>query len=92
MFELDTLLTKIELLNKPYWFASDIKDYLQCSMKYAVNLKNYVANEVGVIDLHKEEKQQAVSADNVIKAIGGTSRLEELEILQKSLEILRLKG
>ncbi len=92
MFELETLLVKIELLNKQYWFASDIKEYLGCSMKYAVNLKNYVAKEIGVIDFHKDEKQQAVATDNVIKALGGNSRLEELEILQKSMEILKMKG
>lgn len=92
MFELETLLTKIELLNKPYWFASDIQDYLQCSMVRAINLKNFVANEVGVIPEHRDDKKRAVPADEVIKAIGGTSRLVELEILQKSMEILKAKG
>lgn len=91
-FTLEKLLTKIELLNKPYWFASDIKDYLDCSMVRAVNLKNMVANEIGVIPEHRDDKQRAVKADDVIKAIGGNSRLEELEILQKSMEILKMKG
>lgn len=88
-FTNEDVINKVKALNKSYWFASDIKDYLNCSMKKANKIKNLVANKYGVIEENEDDEKQAVSADYVIKVIGGSSRIEELEILHKSMEILR---
>lgn len=88
-FTNEYLLKRIKALNKSYWFASDIKDYLDCSMKKANKIKNLVANKYGVIEENEEDEKQAVSADCVLKLIGGSNRLDELEILHKSMEILK---
>ena len=87
-FTNEYVMNKVKALNKSYWFASDIKDYLNCSMKKANKIKNLVANKYGVIEENEDDEKQAVSADYVIKVIGGSSRIEELEILHKSMEIL----
>ena len=84
----EIVLTKLELLNKSCWFASDIQQYLQCSKKKAIKIKNIVAQQYGVIQEHTECNNQAVSTDNVIKCIGGNSRLEEITILKNTYEIL----
>ena len=42
MMNNETILKKIDALNKTYWFASDISDYLGCSMTRAVKIKNSV--------------------------------------------------
>ena len=88
-FQWDWLLSKLTVLTKPYWFASDIQIYLNCSLSRANRLKQVVENKYGVITEHEDREFQAVKADDVIKAIGGKSRLEEIEILQKSVEILK---
>lgn len=73
-------MQNLKELLKPSWFASDIANYLDCSMAYANEIKSKVESEVGCIPLDKGKKQTRVSADAVIKFLGGIDRLTELKI------------
>lgn len=82
MIKLETILKKVDALNKTYWFASDISNFLECSMTRAVKIKNSVLLESGTIEEHLKEKNQSVKADDVIRYVGGKDRLEETKILE----------
>jgi len=71
---------KKEVLLNPAWFASDIANYLDCSLAYANEIKSRVESEVGCVPIDRGKKQTRVSADEVIKFIGGTDRLTEAKI------------
>jgi len=87
-FTNEYVMNKIQLLSKTYWFASDIQAYLDCSKVKAVKIKDIVASTKGTILINEEEVKKAVRTDDVIKCLGGNGRLEEIEILQKTMEIL----
>ena len=89
MMNNETILKKIDALNKTYWFASDISDYLGCSMTRAVKIKNSVLINSGTIKEHQKEKNQSVKADDVIKYLGGNNRLEEIQILESLVTICK---
>lgn len=72
---------KIEALKKPYWFADDIMDFMDCSKNTAVKIKNEVAKKYGVIEASENKEKKAVKADDVIKYLGGNNREEEIRIL-----------
>lgn len=68
------------VLLKSNWFSSDIQAFYGVSKAYADKIKQMVLEDKGsvLIDIHNE--RQAVSADDVIQALGGNSRLEEMQI------------
>jgi len=74
-------MTKLEALSKPNWSIEEIQAYLQCCRVKAVDIKNEVKAIYGEINATKGKSQSEVSADNVIKYLGGNSRAEELQIL-----------
>lgn len=78
---METLKKKLNALTKSAWFASDIRDYLDCSMEQANQIKKATEEKYGAIYLDKHKTQRRVSADNVIKVLGGTDRVTEMQIL-----------
>ena len=69
-----------EVLKKPNWFAQDIKEFLDCSIDYAIQLKNKTMEIYGCTQADKGKERCSVSADNVIKVLGGQDRLTEAQI------------
>ena len=68
------------VLLKPYWYSSDIQSYFGFSKTYADQIKSAVESDCGVIPAHVDNERRAVCADDVIKYLGGKSRLEEMQI------------
>lgn len=68
------------VLLKSNWFSSDIQAFYGVSKVTADKIKQMVLEDKGsvLVDIHNE--RQSVSADDVIKALGGNSRLEEMQI------------
>ena len=79
-------LEKMKVLTLPGWTVSDIEKYLDCSKEYAVQLKNQTEAKYGVIAIDKGKGKTKVSADSVIKMLGGTDRKTEAEILGRLLQ------
>lgn len=69
-----------EVLLKPNWFASDIQAFYGISKVKAEEIKTKVQKENGEIWLDLDSERKSVKADDVIKAMGGNSRLEEMQI------------
>lgn len=69
-----------DVLLKSSWFASDIQEYYGISLSYANQIKTLVENESGVAPIYVDKERSAVCADDVIKYMGGKSRLEEAQI------------
>lgn len=69
-----------DVLLKSSWFASDIQEYYGISLSYANQIKTLVENENGVAPIYVDKERSAVCADDVIKYMGGKSRLEEAQI------------
>ncbi len=67
-------------LLKSNWFANDIQAYYGISSTYADRIKTYVENEYGCVETDIGKERRAVRADDVIKSMGGKSRLEEAQI------------
>lgn len=78
-------------LLKPNWTASDIKAYFDLSMNKAIDIFNSVKEEKGYIypEMHLDSRG-TVSADDVIAAMGGKNRLEEVQIYNTYSNINRL--
>ena len=70
-----------KVLMKSNWFASDVQAYYGCSQAKAINIIATVKKEYGVIQADKNSEKQSVSADDVIKVMGGKDRLTEMQIL-----------
>lgn len=68
------------VLEKSNWFASDIAEYYDCSLTRANNIKAKVEELYGATEIDKQSERKTVSADNVIKVMGGVDRLTELQI------------
>lgn len=68
------------VLLKSNWFASDIAAFYDCSLVRANNIKAKVEYLYGATDIDKDSERKTVSADNVIKVMGGTDRLTEMQI------------
>lgn len=68
------------VLLKSYWFASDIAEFYGCSLTRANNIKATVENLYGNTEIDKDSERKTVSADAVIKVMGGTDRLTEMQI------------
>jgi uncharacterized ubiquitin-like protein YukD len=68
------------VLEKSNWFASDIAEYYDCSLTRANNIKAKVEELYGATEIDKQSERKTVSADNVIKVMGGIDRLTELQI------------
>lgn len=68
------------VLLKSNWFASDIAEFYDCSMVRANNIKSKVEELYGNTEIDKQSERKTVSADNVIKVMGGTDRLTEMKI------------
>ena len=68
------------VLLKSNWFASDIAAFYDISLTRATNIKARVENVYGATDIDKDSERRTVSADNVIKVMGGTDRLTEMQI------------
>ena len=68
------------VLLKSNWFASDIAEFYDCSMVRANNIKSKVEELYGNTEIDKKSERKTVSADNVIKVMGGTDRLTEMKI------------
>ena len=79
-------LEKMKVLTLPGWDVSDIEKYLDCSKGYAVQIKNQTEAKYGAIAIDKGKGKTKVSADNVIKMLGGTDRKTEAEILGRLLQ------
>lgn len=79
-------MRKIEALLKSNWFASDIADYYGCSLEKANSIKAKVEYEYGVIKADEHSQRKSVSADDVIKVMGGKDRLTELEIYKNYVQ------
>lgn len=69
-----------EVLLKSNWFASDIAEFYDCSLTRANNIKAMVEKVYGATEIDKDSERRTVSADNVIKVMGGTDRLTEMQI------------
>jgi hypothetical protein len=89
---------KLTLLEKPYWFVSDIQKYYGMSKGQAEFVKNWVKESKGVPSFYEDKERQAVSADHVIEVLGGRNRLEEASLInelvsakKQILEIGRIK-
>lgn len=78
---------KYELLLKPYWDTIDIQEYFGVGETKALKIKASVASNYGVIPCELPQDRARVSADSVIKSMGGQSRLEELQIYKTYKEI-----
>lgn len=71
---------KIDSLTKPYWQLQDIMNYLNCSRNTAVEIKFNVINKYGCTIHTADSGKKSVRGDDVIKYLGGNSRIEELQI------------
>ena len=69
-----------DLLLKSNWFASDIAEFYGCSLTRANNIKAKVEELYGATPIDQNSERKTVSADNVIKVMGGTDRLTEIKI------------
>lgn len=77
---------RLILLTQPAWSVSDIQSYLDCSREYAVQIKNATEVKYGAIAIDKGKGKTKVSADSVIKMLGGTDRRTEAELLGRLLQ------
>lgn len=68
------------VLLKSNWFASDIAAFYDCSMVRANNIKAKVERYYGNTQIDEDSERKTVSADDVIKVMGGTDRLTEMQI------------
>lgn len=75
------------LLLKSSWSASDIAEYYGVSHNTAVNIKNDVEILYGTPSYYATKERTSVKADDVIRFMGGTSRMEEMQLIKIANEI-----
>lgn len=80
------------LLLKPYWTANDIAIYYQLSLTTAKDIKIDVENINGTPAYCATKERTSVKADDVIRFMGGTSRLEEMQLIKIATEIDKLRN
>lgn len=82
---------KLKLLEKPFWFASDIQKYYGMSKGQSEFVKNWVKEKKGVPSFYEDKERQAVSADHVIEVLGGKDRLTESQIINELLNAEKIR-
>lgn len=75
-----------QMLKKSNWFATDIQAYYGCSKSTADYIKKRTEQIYGCIQADELKDQKSVSADNVIKIMGGQDRLTEIKIINELLK------
>ena len=80
------------LLLKPYWTANDIASYYQLSLSTAKDIKIDVETINGTPAYCATKERTSVKADDVIRFMGGTSRLEEMQLIKIATEIDKLRN
>lgn len=80
------------LLLKSYWTANDIAMYYDFSMTKATEIKVDVEKIHGTPSYCANKDRTSVKADDVIRFMGGTSRLEEMQLIKTATEIDNLRN
>ena len=80
------------LLLKPYWSVSDISAYYEISHNTANEIKINVETIYGTPAYCATKERTSVKADDVIRFMGGTSRLEEMQLIKIATEIDKLRN
>ena len=75
-----------KILTKSNWFATDIQAYYGCSKSTADYIKKRTEQIYGCIQADELKDQKSVSADNVIKIMGGQDRLTEIKIINELIK------
>lgn len=78
------------LLLKSSWSAGDIAEYYGVSHNTAVNIKNDVEILYGTPAYYSTKERVSVKTDDVIRFMGGTSRMEEMQLIKIAFEIEKL--
>ena len=84
-------MEKHELLLKSSWNAQDIAEYYGISVTTAVNVKVDVEVLFGTPSYYSTKERVNVRADDVIKFMGGNSRMEEMQLLEIATKIKNAK-
>jgi hypothetical protein len=79
------------LLLKSYWSVSEIASYYQVSHNTANNIKIDVERIYGTPCYCADKERTTVKADDVISFMGGTNRLEEMQLIKIATEIDKLR-
>lgn len=69
------------LLLKSYWSSQDIADYYDLGLSSAKKIKNDVEMLYGTPSYFIDKERVCVKADDVIRFMGGTSRLDEMQLI-----------
>lgn len=80
------------LLLKPHWSVSDIASYYGISHNTANEIKINVETMCGTPAFCATKERTNVKADDVIRYMGGTSRLEEMQLIKVATEIDKLRN
>lgn len=80
------------LLLKPNWTANDIANYYGLSLPVAKNIKVDVETVFGTPGYCADRERTSVKADDVIRFMGGVSRLEEMQLIKIATEIDKLRN
>ena len=80
------------ILLKPYWSVSDISAYYDIAYNTANEIKIRVETIHGTPAYCATKERTTVKADDVIRFMGGTSRLEEMQLIRLATEIDKLRN
>jgi hypothetical protein len=80
------------LLLKPNWTISDIASYYGFSYGFATEVKLNVEKIYGTPGYCADKERTSVKADDVIRFMGGTNRLEEMQLIKIATEIDNLRN
>lgn len=75
------------LLLKSSWSAHDIAEYYGVSHNVATNIKTDVEILYGTPAYYATKERTCVKADDVIRFMGGNSRMEEMQLIRIATEI-----
>lgn len=80
------------LLLKSSWGVQDIATYYGVSLNTASNIKADVEILYGTPSYYATKERVCVKADDVIKFMGGNSRMEEMQLIKIANEIEKLNN
>ena len=80
------------LLLKSSWSVSDIAMYYDISKNTANDIKISVETIYGTPQYYADKERVCVKADDVIKFMGGISRVEEMQLIKLATEIDKLRN